>query len=281
MISRISPSSFDPRCESPGRMEFLSGNGAQTAAAENRQCPLDVRDAVWRAGAIRGGGHARRASFSTVAAGGRYIVRPYELGGWFVQSVTLGGKDITDRAFDLQADTTSLVVTYTDRPRRCPGTVTDARGDASPTAVVLAFPVDPQPLVGLRRVAAQPEKRVDVANRRLHVRPPAARRLLRDRGRSPPRPTAGRIRSARGARERGGEADGRRERYAEDARSSREGDPMIAAVTPSSRSRSRAAPPRRRSSRRATRRASGPAPRRSPARSSWTGRRSSRRAACV
>ena len=40
-------------------------------------------------------------SFSTVAAGGQYIVRPYELGGWFVHSVTLGGKDITDRAFDL------------------------------------------------------------------------------------------------------------------------------------------------------------------------------------
>ena len=83
-------------------------------------------------------------SFSTVAAGGQYIVRPYEMGGWFVHSVTLGGKDITDRVFDLQADTTSLVVTYTDRPSKVSGTVTDARGAASPTAVVLAFPVDPQ-----------------------------------------------------------------------------------------------------------------------------------------
>ena len=61
-----------------------------------------------------------------------------------MQSVTVGGKDITDRAFDLQADTTSLVVTYTDRPSKVSGTVTDARGDASPTAVVLAFPVDPR-----------------------------------------------------------------------------------------------------------------------------------------
>ena len=81
-------------------------------------------------------------SFSTVAAGGQYIVRPYELGGWFVQSVTLGGKDITDRALDLQADATSLVVTYTDRPSKVSGAVTDARGDASPTAIVLAFPID-------------------------------------------------------------------------------------------------------------------------------------------
>ena len=83
-------------------------------------------------------------TFSTVAAGGRYVARPYERFGWFVQSVTMGGKDITDRAFDLQADTTSLIVTYTDRPSKVSGTVTDARGAASPTAVVLVFPVDPR-----------------------------------------------------------------------------------------------------------------------------------------
>ena len=45
-----------------------------------------------------------------------------------MHSVTLGGKDITDRAFDLQADATSLVVTYTDRPSKVSGTVTDERG---------------------------------------------------------------------------------------------------------------------------------------------------------
>ena len=82
--------------------------------------------------------------FSTIAAGGQYIARPYEMGGWFVQSVTLGGRDITDRVFDLQTDTTSLVVTFTDRPSKVSGTVTDERGAASPTAVVLAFPVDPK-----------------------------------------------------------------------------------------------------------------------------------------
>ena len=83
-------------------------------------------------------------TFSTVAAGGQYIARPYESGGWFVQSVTLGGKDITDRAFDLQADATSLVVTYTDRPSKVSGTVTDEQGSTSATAVVLVFPVDPR-----------------------------------------------------------------------------------------------------------------------------------------
>jgi hypothetical protein len=83
-------------------------------------------------------------TFSTVAAGGQYIARPYESSAWFVQSVTLGGKDITDRAFDLQSDATSLVVTYTDRPSKVSGTVTDEQGSPSPTAVVLVFPVDPQ-----------------------------------------------------------------------------------------------------------------------------------------
>jgi hypothetical protein len=83
-------------------------------------------------------------TFSTVAAGGQYIARPYESNAWFVQSVTLGGKDITDRAFDLQTDATSLVVTYTDRPSKVSGTVTDEQGSTSATAVVLVFPVDPQ-----------------------------------------------------------------------------------------------------------------------------------------
>jgi hypothetical protein len=81
-------------------------------------------------------------TFSTVAAGGQYIARPYESNSWFLQSVTLDGKDITDRAFDLQADATSLVVTYTDRPSKVSGTVTDDQGSTSATAVVLVFPVD-------------------------------------------------------------------------------------------------------------------------------------------
>ena len=87
-------------------------------------------------------------TFATVAAGGRYIARPVETGGWFVQSVTLDGKDFTDRAIDLQSDATSFVVTYTDRPSKVSGTVTDARGGQSATAVVLAFPVDQQRWTG-------------------------------------------------------------------------------------------------------------------------------------
>jgi hypothetical protein len=81
-------------------------------------------------------------SFSTVAAGGRYIARPYELDGWFVQSIMAGDKDITDRVFDLQSDLTSLVVTMTDQPTKASGVVRDPQGVASSTAIVLTFPVD-------------------------------------------------------------------------------------------------------------------------------------------
>ena len=127
-----------PALRIEGHIEFRTGSGPpplmagimfETPFAGPGQFTVEVRNGA-------------RPSFSTVAAGGQYIVRPYEIGGWFVQSVTLGGKDITDRTIDLQADATSLVVTYTDRPSIVSGTVTDARGDVSPTAIVLAFPTD-------------------------------------------------------------------------------------------------------------------------------------------
>src|SRR6185436_18710169 len=87
-------------------------------------------------------------SFATVAAGGKYLVRPYERAGWVVESITAGGRDITDRVLDLQADMTSLVVTFTDKLSPVSGTVRDARGDPSATAVVLAFPIEPQRWTG-------------------------------------------------------------------------------------------------------------------------------------
>jgi hypothetical protein len=87
-------------------------------------------------------------SFASVAAGGQYLVRPYERQGWFVESITADGKDITDRVLDLQADMTSLLVTFTDKPSPITGTVKDARGETSATAVVLAFPVDPRRWTG-------------------------------------------------------------------------------------------------------------------------------------
>jgi protocatechuate 3,4-dioxygenase beta subunit len=127
-----------PALRVEGHVEFRSGSGPpplmagimfETPFAGPGQFVVEVTNGA-------------RPSFSTVAAGGRYIVRPYEVGGWVVQSVTLDGKDITDRVIDLETDARSLVVTYTDRPSKVSGTVTDARGEASATAIVLAFPAD-------------------------------------------------------------------------------------------------------------------------------------------
>ena len=129
-----------PALRVAGRMDFRAGNGPPPPMAGiTFETPFG-EPGQFSVEATRGA----TLSFSTVAAGGQYIVRPHEMGGWFVHSVTLGGKDITDRAFDLQADTTSLVVTYTDRASKVSGAVTDEGGAASPTAVVLVFPVDPR-----------------------------------------------------------------------------------------------------------------------------------------
>lgn len=87
-------------------------------------------------------GESGTATFFTVAAAGQFIVRVVDMGGWFLRSITLEGKDITERAFDLQADTRSIVITYTDRPSKVSGTVTDARGTPSASAMVLVFPTD-------------------------------------------------------------------------------------------------------------------------------------------
>ncbi len=128
-----------PALRVEGRIEYRGGSGPPMMAGITFETPFGEPGQFF-VEATKGA----TLSFSTVAAGGQYIARPYETGGWFVYSVTLGGKDITDLVFDLQADTTSLVVTYTDRALKVSGTVKDARGDASPTAVVVAFPVDPQ-----------------------------------------------------------------------------------------------------------------------------------------
>ena len=132
-----------PALRIEGRVEFRSVNNPQTPLPLSRGVmfetpygePGQVAVAVTR---------DAKPSFSSVVAGGRYIVRPYQLSGWFVESVTLGGKDITDRVINLQSDATTFVVTFADRPSKVTGTVTDARGTTSPTAMVLAFPVDRQ-----------------------------------------------------------------------------------------------------------------------------------------
>ena len=131
-----------PALRVEGRVHFRGGTGPQAPSPLRVLVVFETPSGEPGQFAVEGTGDT--LTFSGVAAGGQYIARPVESSGWFVQSVTLDGKDIMDRAFDLQADATSLVVTYTNRPSRVSGTVTDERGAARATAMVLAFPVDPQ-----------------------------------------------------------------------------------------------------------------------------------------
>jgi uncharacterized protein (DUF2141 family) len=85
-----------------------------------------------------------KGEFSTIGPGGRYLARAIETSGWFVESITLDGKDITERPFDLQTDATTFVVTYTNRASKVTGVVKDARGNVASDAIVIAFPTDQQ-----------------------------------------------------------------------------------------------------------------------------------------
>jgi Carboxypeptidase regulatory-like domain len=132
-----------PALRVEGRLEFRGASGRPPAQGEIGPRLVQFEPPFGEQNTFAAE-YLDRATFSTLAAAGQYIVRPHEVSGWFVQSVTLDGKDITDSVVDFQADTTSLVVVYTDRPSKVSGTVKDAHGDASANAVVLAFPADPE-----------------------------------------------------------------------------------------------------------------------------------------
>jgi hypothetical protein len=130
-----------PALRVEGRMEFRSGKTPPTPPSAIAGIMFETpfgESGGFAVPATREAGHP----FATLAPGGRYIARPYEINGWFVESITAAGKDITDRVFDLQADLTSIVVVFTDRAAKVSGTVTDAQGAANASATVLAFPVD-------------------------------------------------------------------------------------------------------------------------------------------
>jgi hypothetical protein len=75
---------------------------------------------------------------------GRYVLRTPEIfAGWALESVRVGGRDLTDLPFDVRAeDLTGIIVTLTDRPAELSGSVRTASGDPDPNASVFLFPVD-------------------------------------------------------------------------------------------------------------------------------------------
>jgi uncharacterized protein (DUF2141 family) len=149
-----------------GRFEFHGANGLQPLPPTFGITTIVFETPSGGPGQVAASANRQTLAFSTVAAGGRYVVRASASGGWVVQSVTLDGRDITDRPFDLAADATSIVITYSDRPSGLSGTVKDAGGNPSESAIVLAFPVDRQRWAGhgtsprhLRSAYAAPDGR--------------------------------------------------------------------------------------------------------------------------
>jgi protocatechuate 3,4-dioxygenase beta subunit len=131
------------------RIEFLSASGPQPRPADFLNLGVTLERPFGGSGQFavftREG-----LTFTTFAEGGQYSLVPTERVGWVLRSMTADGRDITDRVLDLRADTT-LVLTYTDRPSKVTGAVRDARGEVNTTAMVLAFPADPQRWVGSGR----------------------------------------------------------------------------------------------------------------------------------
>lgn len=75
---------------------------------------------------------------------GRYIFQVINVPpGWHLQSIVIGGQDMTDASFAIDdADLTDVVVTLTDQPAELVGTVRGANGAADPHASVFLFPTD-------------------------------------------------------------------------------------------------------------------------------------------
>lgn len=75
---------------------------------------------------------------------GAYLLLPYPVDGWTLESVTVGGRDVSDVPLDiLDKPVSSVVVRYTDKPSVLSGTVrTAGRDDSIDDATVVVFPSD-------------------------------------------------------------------------------------------------------------------------------------------
>jgi hypothetical protein len=78
-------------------------------------------------------------------APGKYIVRVAgSPSGWTLKSVTVEGRDISEKPFDLgTSDIGNVVITFTDRPTKLTGSVRTKDGNPDTDALVVLFPADP------------------------------------------------------------------------------------------------------------------------------------------
>jgi hypothetical protein len=140
-----------PALRVAGRFEFRSGTGLQRPEGLVRASLSLVTPFAETPGVGVSIRPSDGLTFQTMAGGGKYFIQPNEYDGWYTQSITIGGRDYTNKVFDLSEDTTSIVIVMTDRPLTVAGIVRDAQGTLSQTALVLAFPTDRQRWTGYGR----------------------------------------------------------------------------------------------------------------------------------
>ena len=79
---------------------------------------------------------------------GRYFVRVASApSGWTFKGATLGGRDVTDTALEIDGDVNGVVLSFTDRPAQIGGNVTVDSGSPE-GATVIVFPTDSSAWVG-------------------------------------------------------------------------------------------------------------------------------------
>jgi hypothetical protein len=94
--------------------------------------------------------------------------------GWYLDSVTRDGHDLTVEPLTLGAqDVTGVVVTFTDRPAQLSGKVNDSSGKPDSSATVLVIPGDYQAWIdhGLSRLSMRVIAVSQTANYAVNLRP--------------------------------------------------------------------------------------------------------------
>jgi carboxypeptidase family protein len=90
------------------------------------------------------------------------------IGGWWLQSISIGGRDILDGELELRQSEDGAVITFTDRATELAGRLTDAKGNPAGDATVVIFATDANAwFLNSRRVAAVragPDGRYAIAN---------------------------------------------------------------------------------------------------------------------
>jgi hypothetical protein len=131
-----------------GRVEFDGASGQPTgptlATIRIFLDPADGSRLPDRTLALFTGHPDENGEFATYGVPpGRYVVGVGgPPAGWFLESVTYQGRDISDTPIELGTkDATGVVITYTDRPARIAGSVAGPQGPAS-DSVVLVYPTD-------------------------------------------------------------------------------------------------------------------------------------------